>query len=174
MGQAPCYSKIPQNPAHALHAKHYLYIIKASARKDVNRLLFICVIPFFCCVYCLTIGLLCRNPSNLETTLDRLSAAKVQNNINVRQGHRHRKVKNYTNYTYEYQVKAKTYRIRGGKICTPGQLSKMPRIVYLRYVPRIAYAEGVTYFPHLILSALFGFSTLLFLIIDVVITLLAA
>ena len=88
-------------------------------------------------IYNLRIWLLSRNPENLAFTLGKLTQTKGYKNLRTRRGI----LKHYTHYTYEYKVGDTVYKITGSEACSPGELSKMPRITYLKRYPQYAYTQ---------------------------------
>ena len=112
-------------------------------------------------IYYLRIWLYARKPENLAFTLGRLTQTKGHRNVYTRHG----VLKNYTHYTYEYKADGKVYKITGGEACAPGELSKMPRITYLKRYPQYAYTQDdlMPFFAELMIGVICMIMSTLFL-----------
>ena len=78
-----------------------------------------------------------RNPNNLISTTGDLSGKTEFKNYKLK----NRSVPNAVEYTYTYQVKGKSYHLRGVQLTHPRNLRKRVTVVYLRSFPRCAYEE---------------------------------
>lgn len=79
------------------------------------------------------------------TTLARLIRVQSRKNVPVRRrGARGPTftAPNSSTGTYSYTVAGKDYRLKGWQLTAPGQLPKMPRVVYLKRFPRHACLDN--------------------------------
>ena len=112
-------------------------------------------------IYNLRIWVLSRKPENLAFTLGKLTQTKGYKNVRTRRG----LVKHYTHYTYEYKVGDTVYKITGSEACSPGDLTKMPRITYLKRYPQYAYTQDdlMPFFAELMIGVFCMIMGILFL-----------
>ena len=88
-----------------------------------------------------------RNKKTISSTTAKLIKTKCKKNADVRVGggFRTRKVPYWTEYIYVYTKNDKQYKIKGGIARAPGNLPKMPTVVYLTKFPRHGYIPEMPY-----------------------------
>lgn len=111
--------------------------------------------------------LLFRSNKHRSATVAKLVNIKTTKNARVRKEGskmRTKTVPHLSTGTYTYEVNGKEYQLTGWQASAPGQLPKMPRVVYLTRHPRHAYLDcEMMYLPeilHTMIWLMLGICTL--------------